>query len=133
MTGSKKRLRWSIDMRADDCYGFGEMFESDGEVLRVRSSTTCRPQKRKNCLWNMARLVNPGGDLSVTGIDLDIRAKVARDLVWRPVLELIEEIHEGDPTLRQDWPCDWWGLEPLGKDRPRLANALCNCFLAERG
>ena len=87
----------------------------------------------ENCLWNMARLVNPGGDLSVTGIDLDIRAKVARDLVWRPVLELIEEIHEGDPTLRQDWPCDWWGLEPLGKDRPRLANALCNCFLAERG
>jgi hypothetical protein len=87
----------------------------------------------ENCLWNMARLVKPGGDLSVTGIDLDIRAKVARDLVWRPVLELIEEIHEGDPTLRQDWPCDWWGLEPLSKDRPRLANALCNCFLAERG
>jgi hypothetical protein len=65
----------------------------------------------------LAHLVKPGGYLFVTGIDLDIRAKVASELGWRPVLELIEEIHEGDPLVRRDWPCKWWGLEPLDKSR----------------
>jgi len=61
--------------------------------------------------------VKRGGLLFVTGVDLDVRAKVARDLGWQPVLELIEEIHEGDPSVRRDWPWAWWGLEPLNKER----------------
>jgi hypothetical protein len=65
----------------------------------------------------MARMVTPGGYLFATGVDLDVRARVARDLGWHPVLELIEEIHEGDPSVRRDWPCAWWGLEPLNKER----------------
>jgi SAM-dependent methyltransferase len=130
---------------------FGEMFDSDGEVSRVRSwiregiswqlgdvgdpglvgvigrqdmvvasNFLCHMEaaEAENCLRNMARLVKPGGYLIVTGIDLDVRAKVARELGWRPVLKLIEEIHEGDPSLRRDWPCEWWGLEPLSKERP---------------
>ena len=23
------------------------------------------------------------------------------------------EIHDGDPSVRADWPWQWWGLEPL--------------------
>jgi chemotaxis methyl-accepting protein methylase len=86
----------------------------------VASNFLCHmePAEAETCLRNMARLVKPGEHLIVTGIDLDVRAKVARDLRWRPVLELIEEIHEGDPSLRRDWPCEWWGLEPLSKKRP---------------
>jgi hypothetical protein len=49
-------------------------------------------------------------------MDLDVRAKVARDLRWRPVPEL-KEIHEGDPSVRGDWPCAGWGLVPLNTKR----------------
>jgi len=25
------------------------------------------------------------------------------------------EIHDGDPSVRADWPWEWWGLEPLNR------------------
>ena len=40
--------------------------------------------------------------------ELEVRAKVAADLGWRPVPELIEEIHDGDPSVRGGWPGEWW-------------------------
>jgi chemotaxis methyl-accepting protein methylase len=85
----------------------------------VASNFLCHmePSEAENCLRNIAGIVKPGGYLFVTGVDLDVRAKVARDLHWRPVPELIEEIHEGDPSVRRDWPCAWWGLEPLSTKR----------------
>ena len=85
----------------------------------VASNFLCHmePSEAENCLRNIAGIVKPGGYLFVTGIDLDVRTKVARDLCLRPVPELIEEIHEGDPVLRRDWPFQWWGLEPLNKKR----------------
>jgi hypothetical protein len=42
---------------------------------------------------------------------------VARDLGWQPVPDLIREIHDGDPSVRGDWPWEWWGLEPLNDRR----------------
>jgi SAM-dependent methyltransferase len=75
------------------------------------------PAAAQNCLRNIAGLVDRGGYLITSGVDLDVRTTVARELGWRPVPELIEEIHEGDPELRQAWPCHWWGLEPLNKKR----------------
>lgn len=71
----------------------------------------------ERCLRNIARLVVPDGYLFVSGIDLDVRRKVASDLEWKPVQELLEEIHEGDPWLRRDWPFHYAGLEPLNKRR----------------
>jgi SAM-dependent methyltransferase len=68
-------------------------------------------------LRNIARLVRPYGYLFVSGIDLDVRARVAADLRWLPVEELIEEIHEGDPCNRNLWPHHYVGLEPLNKRR----------------
>jgi SAM-dependent methyltransferase len=71
----------------------------------------------EKCLRNIARLVRPGGYLFVSGVDLDVRTKAAFDLGWEPVRELIEEIHDGDPCVRTDWPWEWWGLEPLNRKR----------------
>jgi SAM-dependent methyltransferase len=71
----------------------------------------------ENCLGNIARLVSPGGYLFVSGIDLDVRTKVALDLGWEPAQELISEIHDGDRSVRADWPWSWWGLEPLNRKR----------------
>jgi chemotaxis methyl-accepting protein methylase len=85
----------------------------------VASNFLChmKPLEAENCLRNISGMVKPGGYLFVTGVDLDVRAKVARELVWQPVLELIEDIHDADPSVRRDWPCAWWGLEPLDKKK----------------
>ena len=58
---------------------------------------------------NIARVVKPGGYLFVSGVDVDVRTKVARDLGWEPVPDLLREVHEGDVTLKEGWPLHWWG------------------------
>jgi chemotaxis methyl-accepting protein methylase len=75
------------------------------------------PHEAERCLRNIARLVVSGGYLFASGIDLDVRTKVATDLGWEPVQELLEEIHDGDPCLRAHWPWHYGGLEPLDKRR----------------
>ena len=100
---------------------------TDPEVVRLlgpqdmvlASNFLCHmpPEAAERCLRNMARLVKPGGHLLVLGVDLDVREKVARELGWQPLLELIREIHDGDPSVRGDWPWAWWGLEPLDDRR----------------
>jgi chemotaxis methyl-accepting protein methylase len=87
-----------------------------------------KPRPAERCLRNIARTVKPGGYLFVSGIDLDVRTRVARDLRWTPVQDLIREIHEGDVSLRRGWPLEYWGLEPFcdtGADwRIRYASAF---------
>jgi SAM-dependent methyltransferase len=71
----------------------------------------------ERCLGNITRLVSPGGYLFVSGVDLDVRTKTALDLGWEPVRELMVEIHDGDRSVRADWPWEWWGVEPLNRNR----------------
>jgi chemotaxis protein methyltransferase CheR len=71
----------------------------------------------EKCLSNIARLISPGGYLFVSGVDLDVRTNVALKLGWEPVQELIVEVHDGDRSVRADWPWEWWGLEPLNRKR----------------
>jgi len=75
------------------------------------------PPTAERCLRNIARLVTPTGYLFVSGIDLDVRTKVALDLGWKPVHDLMEDMHDGDPSVRGDWPWQYWGLEPFSKKR----------------
>ena len=76
------------------------------------------PAAAESCLLNIARLVKPGGYLFVSGIDLDVRTRVALGMGWKPVTESIEEIHHGDPSLTAGWPFHYWGLEPFYESRP---------------
>jgi chemotaxis methyl-accepting protein methylase len=86
------------------------------------------PVEAEACLLNLARLVKPGGYIFVSGVDLGVRSKVARELGWKPVTKLIDEIHDGDPSLRRDWPLEYWGLEPFDQGRrewrPRYASVF---------
>ncbi len=75
------------------------------------------PVQAEGCLANISRIVAPGGYLFVSGIDLEVRFRMARRMGWEPVGELLEKIHEGDPSVRNDWPWQYWGLEPLDKAR----------------
>jgi chemotaxis methyl-accepting protein methylase len=76
------------------------------------------PKHAERCLRNVVKLVRRGGYLFVSGVDLDVRAKVARELKLEPVTDLMEDIHNGDPALTKDWPLRYWGLEPFDKRRP---------------
>jgi chemotaxis methyl-accepting protein methylase len=91
------------------------------------------PTNAEACLRNIARLVTPGGHLIVSGIDLDIRANVAQDLGWKPVLDFVEAIHDGDPSVRNDWPWQYWGLEPLDKRRPDWRVRYASAFQLGQG
>lgn len=77
-----------------------------------------QPASAERCLRNIEGLVKPGGYLCVSGVDLDVRTKVAVELGWKPVTELIREVHDGDDSIRRGWPLEYWGLEPLDESRP---------------
>ena len=75
------------------------------------------PRDAEKCLRNVGRFVKPGGYLFVSGLDLDVRTKVAIEGGWTPVTDSIREIHDGDDSLRFAWPSQYWGLEPLDDKR----------------
>ena len=87
-------------------------------VVANRFLCHMRPAAAEKCLRNIARLVKPGGYLFVSGIDLDVRTRVAWAMDWKPVTDLMREVHEGDPSLRDGWPLQYWGLEPFCDDLP---------------
>ena len=111
----KNRISWHV---AD--VGEPELLDKLGlHDIVVANNFLCHmdASEAERCLRNIARLVTPGGYLFVSGVDLDIRTKVASEQGWTPVQELLEEIHEGDPWLRTYWPFQYAGLEPLNKKR----------------
>jgi 2-polyprenyl-3-methyl-5-hydroxy-6-metoxy-1,4-benzoquinol methylase len=75
------------------------------------------PAHAERTLRNLGRLLNPGGYLFVSGVDLDVRTRVALDMKWQPVAELMEEVHDGDPSIRNGWPLEYWAKEPLQAKR----------------
>jgi SAM-dependent methyltransferase len=109
-------ITWKLGDAADPEFvsvlGFQDMV--------VGSNFLCHmaPADADKCLRNIARLVGTDGHLFVSGVDLDVRTKVALDLGWKPVPELMADIHDGDPSVRADWPWHWWGLEPFNQRRP---------------
>jgi SAM-dependent methyltransferase len=121
--GQEARVKSAI--RAGISWHLGDASDSDltrvlgPQDIVVASNFLCHmdPPNAENCLRNIAGLINRGGYLFVSGVDLEVRAKVAGDLGWQPVRELIEEIHDGDPSVRVGWPWGWWGLEPLNRSR----------------
>ena len=115
----KSWIRKGIEWRVGDARKVGITDLLGPQEIVVASNFLCHmsPLMAEECLRNIARLVRPGGYLFVSGIDLDVRTRVADDLGWRPVLELLEEIHDGDPCMGTFWPWHYAGLEPLNKKR----------------
>lgn len=86
-------------------------------VIANRFLCHMHPEQAEACLRQLARLVKPGGYLFVSGVDLSVRSKIVGELGFGPVTELIKEIHDGDPSVRRDWPLGYWGLEPFDQRR----------------
>jgi chemotaxis protein methyltransferase CheR len=115
----KPSIREGIDFQIADAGDPGLVDRVGRCQIVVANRFLCHmaPPDAERCLRNLASLVEPGGYLFVSGVDLDVRAKVALDLKWVVVPEAMEEIHEGDPSVRGDWPWRWWGLEPFTRSR----------------
>jgi chemotaxis methyl-accepting protein methylase/mannose-6-phosphate isomerase-like protein (cupin superfamily) len=113
---ARKAIDWHVaDVRRP------EIVEALGsQDIVVANNFLCHmsASEAESCLRNIGRLVTPGGYLFVSGIDLAVRAKVAREMGWKPVTDLLKEIHEGDSSLRMGWPFKYWGLEPFDDNRP---------------
>lgn len=97
-------------------------------VVANRFLCHMQPFGAERCLISIARLVKPGGYLFVSGVDLDVRTRVARRMGWKPLTELIREIHEGDTSLRQGWPLEYWGLEPMRENCPDWQMRYASAF-----
>jgi chemotaxis methyl-accepting protein methylase len=117
--GVKRRFRETITWHLGDAGDPSLIGDLGLQDIVVANRFLCHmnPEAAEACLRNLARLVKKDGYLFVSGVDLAVRSKVAAERRWRPVTDLIEEIHEGDPTLRRDWPLCYWGLEPLNRTR----------------
>jgi hypothetical protein len=134
LEGNQARVRpWLKDgitwLRADasDPALIGSLGLQD-MVVANRFLCHMEPAAAERCLRTVMQLVKPGGYLFVSGIDLDVRTKVAREMGWKPVTDLIREIHEGDSSLRRGWPLEYWGLEPFCADRPDCAVRYASVF-----
>jgi chemotaxis methyl-accepting protein methylase len=126
----KSWLQESIDWRVADA-GDPEIVTQVGVqdiVIANRFLCHMESQGAERCLRNIATLVGPGGYLFASGVDLDVRSKVARDLRWTAIRELLEEIHDGDPSLRGGWPWKYWGLEPFDSRRPDWSLRYASVF-----
>jgi chemotaxis methyl-accepting protein methylase len=112
-------LKAGITWRVGDATSPQLIDELGPQDMVVANRFLCHmdPATAEACLRNIAGLVKPGGYIFVSGVDLDVRAKVAREKGWKPVLDLIREVHDGDVSLRSGWPLEWWGLEPLSESR----------------
>ena len=115
----KSWLREGITWRLGDAADAKLISTLGPQDIVVASNFLCHmvPSDAEKCLGNVAQLVSPGGYVFVSGVDLDVRTKTALDLGWEPIRELMVEIHDGDRSVRADWPWEWWGLEPLNRNR----------------
>jgi chemotaxis methyl-accepting protein methylase len=126
----KPWLREGITWRLDDAADPELVATLGPQDLVIASNFLCHmePANAERCLRNLATLVAPSGYLFVSGVDLDVRTRVALELRWRPVPDLMAEIHDGDPSVRNDWPWRWWGLEPLDRRRPDWRTRYATAF-----
>jgi SAM-dependent methyltransferase len=123
----REGIAWHVDDACDP--QLGSRLGGPAAIV-VASNFLCHmePAKAERCLRNIGRLVEPGGFLFVSGVDLDVRTKVARDLGWEPIGDLLEEIHDADPSLRNHWPWEWAGLEPLDRRRSDWRTRYATAF-----
>jgi SAM-dependent methyltransferase len=71
----------------------------------------------ERCVRNIVAMLPPGGHITLWGMNLDLRERLAREYGWTPVVARIEAIHDADARAREVWPWRYWGLEPLDRTR----------------
>lgn len=91
------------------------------------------PERAKDCLRNIARLVAPKGYLFVGGVDLDVRSATLLGLGFTPVTERLEDIYTAEEGLLTAWPLQFWGLEPIDRRRQNWPARYTTVFRSPDG
>ena len=112
----KPRFREGITWRLGDA-GDPDLVGALGlQDIVVANRFLCHmhPKEAEECLRNLA----PGqaGRVLLRLRWLPCRAQQSRSEA-RVETRDGAKIHEGDPSLRRDWPLEYWGLESLDQDR----------------
>ena len=126
----KPWLREGITWRVGDASDPRLVEELGAMDLVVANNFLCHMDApdAERCLRNLARLAKPDGYVFVSGVDLNVRTKVALDLGWEPIPELMAEIHDGDPWCAPTGPViggvwsPWIARDPTG----RLVTRQCS-------
>ena len=113
--GLKKGIAWACGDATDP--ELIETLRAQDVVVANRFLCHMPPAIAANCLRNIGRLIKPGGYIFVSGVDLEVRAKVAQELGWQPVRRMIKELHQGDRSVLNGWPGNYWALEPFSSNR----------------
>jgi chemotaxis methyl-accepting protein methylase len=124
----KEGIHWSVADARDPA--LVNMLGGQDIVFASKFLFHMEPAAAEKCLRNVVRLVNPQGYLFVSGVDLDVRSKVMGELKWTPVQDMLQEMHDGDPQVRRDWPWRYWGLEPFTRNRPDWSLRYASLFHA---
>lgn len=66
-------------------------------------------------LRNAIMMVKPNGYLVVTGVNLELKMRLARTFKLTPVHDLLTEIWTSDTIAFNEWPWEYYSLEPLDK------------------
>jgi chemotaxis methyl-accepting protein methylase len=116
----KPWLKDGIVWRRGDAGGAQFARRLGGQDIVVANRFLChmKPAAAERCLRAIARLVKPGGYLFVSGVDLDVRARVAHDRGWTPITDRLEGVHDGDRSLLEGWPLEYWSIEPFQATHP---------------
>ncbi len=111
----KRSLKEGIRWRRGDAGSaqFAQRLGRQDIVVANRFLCHMKAAPAEQCLRAIARLAKPGGYMFVSGVDLDVRARVAHDSGWAPVTDYLECVHEGDRTLLEGWPLEYWSIEPF--------------------
>jgi SAM-dependent methyltransferase len=121
----KKAVTWSIgDVCSSDV---AARFGLHDVVIANHFLVQMRPGRAAACLRNLARLVAPDGYLVVSGVDLDVRSPVLRELGFVPVTARCEEIHAAE-DVHTAWPLRFWGLEPMDRRRQDWPSRYTSIF-----
>jgi chemotaxis methyl-accepting protein methylase len=115
----QQRFREGVTWRVGDACSsdLAAQFELQDIVLANNFLFQMSPERAETCLRNIARLVAPNGYLCISGVDLDVRSRVVRDLRLIPVTARLEDIHTAEEGMLTAWPLFFWGLEPMDRRR----------------
>jgi chemotaxis methyl-accepting protein methylase len=119
-------IAWQIGDAGDP--GLLHVIGQQDVVFANRFLCHLPPPQADACLRTLSNLVTPGGCLFVSGMDLDVRTRVALDRGWTPITELFAEVYEGDPSLREVWPWNYSGTEPIDRTRPDWRTRYASVF-----
>ncbi len=110
----RRLIDWSVLDACDDAVATSARNHYD-VILANRFLCHMQKDDARRGLRNIARMVKPGGILLVSGVDVDVRAEVTRELGFEPIDEEIEALHDGNVALIEAWPLEYYGLEPIDR------------------